>query len=97
MADLDLLRFALALMFVLGLIALAAWGIRRLRLGGAFMVPAHERRLHLVEVVVVDARHKIVLVRRDEVEHVVLLGPGPALPLETGPMPPPPGREDPRP
>lgn len=88
MADLDLLRFVLALMFVLGLIALAAWAIRRFRLGGTFIVPAHERRLRLVETMAVDPRHKLVLVRRDEVEHLILLAPGSALALKGGIAPP---------
>ncbi len=70
-------RFALALILVLGLIGLTAWGARRLGLvhpitprGG------RERRLGIIETTPVDAKRRLVLVRRDDVEHLVLLGPG---------------------
>ena len=38
----------------------------------------------MVEVVVLDSRRKLVLVRRDRTEHLVLLGSGPDLLLESG-------------
>ena len=70
-------RFALALVLVLGLIGLTAWGARRLGLvhpiaprGG------RERRLGIIETTVVDTKRRLILVRRDDVEHLVLLGPG---------------------
>ena len=70
------LRFLFALVFVLALIVLAAWGARRLGLGGA--MPASRgrgKRLSVVETLTVDARRRLVLVRRDDVEHLILLGP----------------------
>lgn len=79
--DIDYFRFLLALAFVLGLIALVAWLARRMGLGG--MLAGHAaragrrsgRRLGVVEVAQLDARRRLVLVRRDEVEHLLLLGP----------------------
>lgn len=66
-------RFLAALLFVLGLIALVAWLARRLRLGpAAAMSPA--RRLAVLETLPLDARRKLVLVRRDDTEHLLLLG-----------------------
>lgn len=83
------LNFVLSLVFVLGLIGLAAWAYRRFagigpmgrRLGGA-------TRLGIVEVRGLDARHKLVLVRRDGVEHLLVLGPGGQTVVETGITPP---------
>jgi FliP family len=64
MDPIDYGRFLAALLFVLGLIALTAWLARRFRLGpGA--PPGAERRLALVETMPLDARRKLVLIRRD--------------------------------
>lgn len=68
----DYLRFLAALAFVLGLIALAAWAARRWRLGST--PPRAARRLAVVEVLPIDPRRKLVLVRCDRQEHLLLLG-----------------------
>ena len=68
----DYLRFLAALAFVLGLIALLAWAARRWRLGVA--APGAARRLAVVEVLPLDPRRKLVLVRCDRQEHLLLLG-----------------------
>jgi flagellar protein FliO/FliZ len=66
-------RFLAALLFVLGLIALVAWAVRRFRLGvGA--TPGAARRLAVLEILPLDARRKLVLIRRDDAEHLLLLG-----------------------
>jgi flagellar protein FliO/FliZ len=67
------LKFALAFLLVLGLIALCAWALRRFGLGGAVR-PTRGNRLAVVESLVLDARHRLVLVRRDDREHLILLG-----------------------
>lgn len=71
---LDYLNFLMALLFVLGLIAIMAWGLKRL--GGRHFVgtPGQRRRLSLVEVLPIDARRRLVLVRRDDRDHLLLLG-----------------------
>ena len=84
MTDLPLyLNFVLALAVVLGLIAAAAWLARRSGLAGRL---AHgvgtSRRLAVVEVMPLDTRRKLVLLRRDEAEYLVLLGPERDLLLE---------------
>jgi len=84
------LRFALALSFVLALIVAASWLMRRLGYGA--MMPARTgkpRRLAVVEVAQIDVRRRLVLIRRDGVEHLVLLGINNDLVLETGIVPPP--------
>lgn len=83
------LRFALALSFVLALIVAASWVMRRLGYGSA-MPPrtGKARRLGVVEVAQIDVRRRLVLIRRDGVEHLVLLGINNDIVLETGITPP---------
>jgi flagellar protein FliO/FliZ len=71
--DFDLyLRFALALILVLGLIALLAWLLRRFGMG---VKMTKGRRLGIVEVQMLGPRHRLMLIRRDDVEHLVVVGP----------------------
>jgi flagellar protein FliO/FliZ len=67
-------RFVAALLFVLGLIALTAWLARRFRLGPGGP-PGGARRLAVLETLPLDARRKLVLIRRDATEHLLLLSP----------------------
>jgi flagellar protein FliO/FliZ len=69
------LKFALAFLLVLGLIALCAWALRRFGLGGTIR-PVRGRRLAVIESLALDPRHRLVLVRRDDREHLILLGTG---------------------
>lgn len=78
-------RFMIVLVFVLALIGLLAWLVRRFgpnrrsfRTGGA------RRRLQMVEMAPVDSKHRLVLVRRDGTEHLLLLGVNSDLVIETG-------------
>ncbi|MEW5703025.1 MAG: flagellar biosynthetic protein FliO [Pseudomonadota bacterium] len=71
------LRFFLALAFVLGLIGLVGWAIRRFGFGGRIpATKARDRRLEVVEVLPLDARRRLLLLRRDDREHLVLLSAG---------------------
>ncbi|MGH6953562.1 MAG: FliO/MopB family protein [Alphaproteobacteria bacterium] len=68
-------RFFLALVFVLALIGLAAWLVRRFGPGGRSAPRwAKSRRLKLLESLPLDGRRRLVLVARDEAEHLILLG-----------------------
>ncbi len=79
------LQFALALVFVLGLIGLLAWLVRRFNLLGPMAVKrGTERRLSIVEMQMLGAKHRLMLVRRDDVEHLVLIGPAGDLLVEGG-------------
>ncbi|HVO14830.1 MAG TPA: flagellar biosynthetic protein FliO [Alphaproteobacteria bacterium] len=79
------LRFLVALIFVLGLIGLLAWAARRFGIGGRVAVrPGRRRRMAIVEATAVDAKRRLVLVRRDDVEHLILLGPTVDLVVEQG-------------
>ena len=69
-------RFFLAFLIVLGLIGAAAWAVRRFgsgRLGGAGL-RGRQPRLSVIERTSVDARRWLYLVRRDNVEHLLLIG-----------------------
>lgn len=76
MASLDYLKFLVALLFVLGLIGGLTWVARRFGLTPRITRPASggERRLDIVEILNVDARRKLLLIRRDDMEHLVMLG-----------------------
>ncbi|HZH27255.1 MAG TPA: flagellar biosynthetic protein FliO [Azospirillaceae bacterium] len=82
----DYLRFAAALVAVLALIALC--GLAARRWGGTALPAARNRRVRVVEVVPVDARRRLLLVRRDDVEHLLLLGPTQDLLVEPAIKPP---------
>ena len=80
--DFDLyLRFALALVLVLGLIALLAWLLRRFGMG---VKMTKGRRLGVSEVQMLGPRHKLMLIRRDDVEHLVIVGPTGETVVESG-------------
>jgi flagellar protein FliO/FliZ len=85
------LKFALAFLLVLGLIALGAWTLRRFGLG-VVTAGTRGRRLSIVESLALDARHRLVLVRRDDREHLLLLGNGETV-VETGIVAPTSSRE----
>ncbi len=69
-------QFFLAFIVVLGLIGVAAWLVRRLgagRLGGVG-IRGRQPRLAVVDYANVDGRRRLILVRRDNVEHLVMIG-----------------------
>ena len=69
------LRFFLALLFVVGLLAAFGWLARRHGFGGRLTATAFaDRRLSVVEILPIDAKRRLALFRRDNVEHLVLLG-----------------------
>src|SRR5262245_54453642 len=69
-------KFVLAFVVVLALIIAATWLIRRFgatRLG-ASAARGRQPRLAVIDAASVDARRRLVLIRRDNVEHLVLIG-----------------------
>ena len=73
----DYLQFVFALAFVLGLIGLTAVLLRRYGPGGQGTNrprPGTARRLSLVETLPIDARHRLVIVRYDDSEAILMLG-----------------------
>jgi len=78
------LRGVVALIAVLALIGLAAWGARRFGLAGGRAGPRRDRRLAIAEVLAVDNRRRLVLVKRDAVEHLLLIGGAAEIVVERG-------------
>jgi flagellar protein FliO/FliZ len=74
----ELFRAIFALAFTLGLIGVAAWGMRRFGPDALsrLQVSRKERRLTLVETLVLDPARRLVLVRLDDEERLILLGEG---------------------
>ena len=75
---LDLARAVFALAFTLGIIGLAAWAARRdaPQLLARLQVQRGERRLQVVETLVLDPARRLVLVKIDDEERLLILGEG---------------------
>jgi flagellar protein FliO/FliZ len=73
------LKFAVAFFIVLAVITLSAWLVRRLvsRRVGIVKPRGRQHRLGIIDAVSVDGRRRLILVRRDNVEHLIMIG-GPA-------------------
>jgi len=84
-------QFALALVFVLALIGLLAMIGRRVGFGPRMVPSRGKKRLAMVEVLPLDPKRRIVLVRRDATEHLLLLGATHDVVIETGIVAPPDG------
>ena len=68
-------RFFIAFLVVLALIGLTAWLVRRFganRLGGA--TRGRQPRLAVIDAAPVDGRRRLVLIRRDNIEHLLMIG-----------------------
>lgn len=69
-------RFFLAFLIVLALIGVTAWAVRRFgsgRLGGG-SARGRQPRLAVIDYASVDGRRRLILVRRDNVEHLLMIG-----------------------
>ena len=75
---LDLLRALFALAITLGIIGLAAWAARRYapQIMARLNAERGERRMKVVETLVLDPARRLVLVRIDEEERLLILGEG---------------------
>jgi flagellar protein FliO/FliZ len=80
----DYLRFLIALIVVLGLIGLFAWVARRFRLGGLSDSMRNTGRLQVVESLPIDGRQRLLLIRRDDREHLLLIGQERSAVIESG-------------
>jgi flagellar protein FliO/FliZ len=77
-----------ALVLVLALIFALAWIAKRLGLGGQLATGRGKRRLGVQEVLSLDSKRRLVLLKRDGVEHLLLLGLNDDVVVETGIVPP---------
>lgn len=76
-------RYALALAVVAGLLLLLRWVLRNYATGGQLSIGrSRHNRLTIVEQIALDQRRRLLLVRRDGVEHLILVGGGNDLVVE---------------
>ncbi len=71
------LRFFFAFIIVLGLIGGTAFLVRRFggeRLGGTSAARGRQPRLAVIDAAAVDGRRRLILIRRDNVEHLLMIG-----------------------
>ncbi|HZP74801.1 MAG TPA: flagellar biosynthetic protein FliO [Pseudolabrys sp.] len=69
-------KFFIAFLVVLGLIGATAWLVRRFgadRLGGG-TARGRQPRLAVIDAASVDSRRRLVLIRRDNIEHLIMIG-----------------------
>jgi flagellar protein FliO/FliZ len=77
-------RFVGALVIVVALIFALAWVAKRLGLGGRLATARGKKRLSVQEVISLDGKRRLALVKRDGVEHLILLGINSDLLIERG-------------
>ena len=77
-------RFVVALAFVLALIGVMAWLARRFGFAPHQRIAGQPRRLRVIESLALDARRRLVLVGRDQTEHLLLVGGANDVAVETG-------------
>jgi len=78
-----ILNSAFALGIVLALIVLGLWGLKLLTRGTANMGRGR-KRVTVVDTAMVDGKRQLVIIRRDNVEHLILTGGPQDLVIETG-------------
>lgn len=76
-------RFIAALVFVLALMVGLSAIMKRVHAGGA-LTAGRKRRLQIVEILPLDGRRRAVILRRDDREHLVILGTNSETVIETG-------------
>ena len=82
----DMFRALFALAFTLGLFALGVYAVRRWGPKGMLQLArASERRLSVVETLSLDSTRRLVLVRCDGRERLILLGEGRVIDFAPGP------------
>jgi flagellar protein FliO/FliZ len=85
MDTVDPLRFVFAFVFILALIGVMALLLKRFGKWQAMAI-SHDAnsRIHIVETRYLDPKRRLVLIRRDDTEHLLLLADGRELVIESG-------------
>ena len=82
------LNMAFALGIVLVLILIATWLLKLATQGRDSMRRSGQKRVSVVDTAVVDGRRRVVIIRRDNVEHLIMTGGPQDLLIESGIVPP---------
>ncbi len=78
------IRLLAALAFVIALMGGLVFILKKLGLAhSASLSTGKQRRLKIIEALPLDARHRAVLLQRDETQHLVILGPNGETIVET--------------
>ena len=80
----QMLRLITALVFVLALMGGLHLILRRFAQGHGGSLPLQKRRLKVIESLTLGPRHRAILLRRDDREHLVILGPAGETVVENG-------------
>src|SRR5262244_1679388 len=70
------IKLVVGLIVVIGLLAAFFWGLRRFggeRLGSS-AARGRQPRLAVIDAATVDGRRRLVLIRRDNIEHLLIIG-----------------------
>ncbi len=70
------LKFVASLVFVLAILGLCAFLLRKYGGIGPAMMPQHKRRMKVLEIMPLDHKKKLFLIRHDDTEHLILTGQG---------------------
>lgn len=85
----DYLKFFAALIFVLGMMAGLAFVLKKLGLDRSGSLTNGKRRLKIIEVMNIDAKHKAALIQCDDKQHLMLLNANGDTIIESNITPPP--------
>lgn len=84
----DFVRYFGALALVLALVGAAVLAMRKFGVAGLPGIPGRKgRRLSIVETMMLGPKHRLVLLRYDAKEHVIVLGPQSATLVASGAAP----------
>jgi len=79
------LQFIIALLIVIMLIVSLAYGAKKLGLTARVTInspQADSRRLNVVEILNIDTKRRLMIIRRDDTEHLIMTGPEKDLVIE---------------
>jgi len=80
----QVLTFIASLIFVISLIVLLSYALRRWAPTLDRFKMSPDRRLNVVESLMVDAKTRVLLIQRDEVQHLVITSPQATTVIENG-------------
>lgn len=78
------LKSFFAFCFVMSLMFLLSWALKRYGFPGKSMLPGSKRRLKVIEQIQIDQRRKLILIRRDDKEYLIVAGPSGETVVESG-------------
>ena len=82
-----IVKAVLSLLFVIGLLLVTVWGMKyiqqNMHKNGLFKKIKHNPRIDVLETRRIDAKNSLVLIKRDEAEHLLLVSHSQSLLIES--------------